>query len=279
MQLVKSSPSFEPKVDGNALIHFDGVAKRYRTVSGDSVHALDEVSLSIGSGEFLSIVGPSGCGKSTMLKILAGITSASRGSLYIDGKPVSGPQQNIGVVFQEPTLLPWHTVLRNVLIPADVARIPRIRLRDRAMQLLKLVGLEGFHDRYPNELSGGMQQRVSICRALLRDPAIMLMDEPFGALDALTRDHMNMELLRIWQAQHNTILFVTHSITEAAQLSDRVIIMSPRPGRILEEVRINLPRPRQLSLVNSASFGDYANHIRNLLDRSGALFSGPEESS
>jgi NitT/TauT family transport system ATP-binding protein len=188
MQLVKSTPSCEPKVDDNALIRFDGVAKRYRTVSGDSVHALDEVSLSIGSGAFLSIVGPSGCGKSIMLKILAGITSASMGSLYIDGKPVSGPQQNIGVVFQEATtLLPWHTVLRNVLIPTDVARIPRIRLRDRAVQLLKLVGLGGVHDRYPNELSGGVQQRVSICHALLHDPAIMLMDEPFGALDALTR--------------------------------------------------------------------------------------------
>jgi len=265
-------------VGGDVLIRFDGVTKRYRTVSGDFVHALDEVSLAVCNGEFLSIVGPSGCGKSTLLKILAGITSASSGTLYINGRQVSGPQQNIGVVFQEATLLPWHTVLRNVLIPADVARIPRAQLRDRAMQLLRLVGLEGFHDRYPNELSGGMQQRASICRALLRDPAIMLMDEPFGALDALTRDHMNIELLRIWQTQHNTIVFVTHSITEAVLLSDRVIVMSPRPGRILEEVMIDLPRPRQLGLVNSPRFGEYADHIRSLLDRSGVLFSATEGS-
>jgi NitT/TauT family transport system ATP-binding protein len=274
MQLVRPASSHEPEADGDVLIHFDGVAKRYRTVSGDFVHALEEVSLSVCNGEFLSIVGPSGCGKSTLLKILAGITSASAGTLYINGRQISGPQRNIGVVFQEATLLPWHTVLRNVLIPADVARIPRAQLRDRAIQLLRLVGLEGFHDRYPNELSGGMQQRASICRALLRDPAIVLMDEPFGALDALTRDHMNMELLRIWQTQHNTILFVTHSITEAVLLSDRVIVMSPRPGRILEEVIIDLPRPRQLGLINSPRFGEYADHIRSLLDRSGALFSG-----
>ena len=258
----------------DALIRFEGIEKRYRTVSGEINHALSEIFLSIPNGEFLSIVGPSGCGKSTMLKILAGITTASAGTLYIEGRATAGPQHNIGIVFQEPTLLPWHTVVRNVLIPADVARIPRTKLRDRAMELLRLVGLEGFHDRYPNELSGGMQQRVSICRALLRDPAIMLMDEPFGALDALTRDHMNMELLHIWQAQHNTILFVTHSITEAILLSDRVIVMSPRPGLILEEVKIELPRPRMLGVVNSTRFGSYAAHIRNLLDRSGALTGG-----
>jgi NitT/TauT family transport system ATP-binding protein len=231
-----------------------------------------------GAVESVDKIAADGCGKSTLLKILAGITSASAGTLYINGRQVSGPQRKIGVVFQEATLLPWHTVLRNVLIPADVARIPRAQLRDRAIQLLRLVGLEGFHDRYPNELSGGMQQRASICRALLRDPAIVLMDEPFGALDALTRDHMNMELLRIWQAQHNTILFVTHSIMEAVLLSDRVIVMSPRPGRILEEVMIDSPRPRQLGLVNSPRFGEYADHIRSLLDRSGALFSGTEGS-
>jgi NitT/TauT family transport system ATP-binding protein len=278
MQFVRPTPPYEPEADSNVLIRFDGVAKRYRTVNGDFVRALDEVSVSVCESEFLSIVGPSGCGKSTLLKILAGIISASSGTLYINGSQVSGPQQNVGVVFQEATLLPWHTVLRNVLIPADVARIPRSQLRDRAIQLLRLVGLEGFQDRYPNELSGGMQQRAAICRALLRDPAIVLMDEPFGALDALTRDHMNLELLRIWEAQHNTILFVTHSITEAVLLSDRVIVMSPRPGRILEEVVIDLPRPRKLGLVNSPSFGEYADHIRGLLDRPGALFRRTEGS-
>jgi NitT/TauT family transport system ATP-binding protein len=251
------------------LIDFDGVSKTYRTSSGEEIRALDRVDLAIAKGEFLAIVGPSGCGKSTLIKILAGLTGATSGTARVAGDVSQGPRPDIGIVFQEATLLPWHTILRNVLVPADIARIPRAKVKGRALELLELVGLKGFENRYPNELSGGMQQRVAICRALLRDPSIMLMDEPFGALDALTRDYMNMELLRIWQAQQNTIVFVTHSISESVLLSDRVVVMSARPGRILDEVEIELPRPRDLRMVSSAPFGAHAERIRALLERSG----------
>ena len=194
------------------------------------------------------------------------MTPPTTGEVAISEGPAAAARANIGFVFQEPTLLPWLTVLRNVLVPADVARIPRAQLQPRAMALLDLVGLGGFHDKYPNELSGGMQQRAAICRALLRNPKVLLMDEPFGALDALTRDHMNIELLRIWEAQRNTILFVTHSINEAVLLSDRIIVMSPRPGRVLEDVAVALPRPRKIAMVNTTDFGDYAQRVRALLD-------------
>jgi NitT/TauT family transport system ATP-binding protein len=253
-----------------APIRFAGVSKVYLTSTGDTISALDAIALSIDSGEFVSIVGPSGCGKSTLLKILAGLTPPSAGEVRIAGASAKASQPNIGFVFQEATLLPWLTVLRNVLVPADVARISRAQMQPRAMALLDLVGLTGFHDKYPNELSGGMQQRAAICRALLRNPKILLMDEPFGALDALTRDHMNIELLRIWEAQRSTIVFVTHSITEAVLLSDRIVVMSPRPGRVLEDVRVSLSRPRQIAMVNTTEFGTYAQHIRDLLDGSAA---------
>jgi NitT/TauT family transport system ATP-binding protein len=251
------------------LIELDRVSKTYATAGGEPIAALSPISLAIAEGEFLSIVGPSGCGKSTLLKILAGLVPPTAGRITIAGRRAEGPQSNIGVVFQEATLLPWLTVLRNVLVPADVAGIPRKRLEARALELLALVGLAGFDDKYPNELSGGMQQRVAICRALLRDPEIMLMDEPFGALDALTRDYMNLELQRIWQTQHNTVLFITHSIAEAVLLSDRVIVMSPRPGSILDAVGIALARPRNLDMINSPAFGAYAHHIRELLTQQG----------
>jgi NitT/TauT family transport system ATP-binding protein len=188
--------------------------------------------------------------------------------------PPQAAQPHIGFVFQEATLLPWLTVLRNVLLPADIAKLPRAQMRPRALALLELVGLAGFSDKYPDELSGGMQQRAAICRALLRNPKLLLMDEPFGALDALTRDHLNLELLRIWQAQRSTILFVTHSISEAVLLSDRVIVMSPRPGRVLADVAVSLPRPRRLTLVNTAAFGAYAQQIRELLDGAAAQHDG-----
>jgi NitT/TauT family transport system ATP-binding protein len=262
----RASPIASP----GAPVRFAGLSKSYRTASGDLIHALDNISLSVASGEFVSIVGPSGCGKSTLLKILAGLTSPTAGTATIAGSSAAAVQSEIGFVFQEATLLPWLTVLRNVLVPADVARIPRTQMQARAMALLDLVGLKGFHDKYPNELSGGMQQRAAICRALLRDPKILLMDEPFGALDALTRDRMNIELLRIWEAQRNTILFVTHSITEAVLLSDRIVVMSPRPGRLLEDVPVSLPRPRNIAMVNTPEFGAYAQHIRDLLDASSA---------
>jgi len=258
-----------------AAVRIAGLSKSYRTASGDTIDALQNISLAIAGGEFVSIVGPSGCGKSTLLKILAALSAPSTGEVAVAGAAPKASQRNIGFVFQEATLLPWLTVLRNVLVPADVARIPRAEMLPRAMALLDLVGLTGFHDKYPNELSGGMQQRAAICRALLRNPKTLLMDEPFGALDALTRDHMNIELLRIWEAQRSTIVFVTHSITEAVLLSARIVVMSPRPGRVIEDVRVDLPRPRRIVMVNTAEFGAYAQHIRSLLDGSAGLKGEP----
>jgi|SRR5580698_5985790 NitT/TauT family transport system ATP-binding protein len=250
-------------------ISLQGITKTYRSVDGAPIQALAEISLDIAQGEFVAIVGPSGCGKSTLLKILAGLVPPTHGTISLDGAVINGPQSNIGVVFQEATLLPWLTILRNVLVPADVARVPRRQVEPRALELLDLVGLQGFHGKYPNELSGGMQQRVAICRALLRDPEILLMDEPFGALDALTRDFMALELQRIWRLQRNTVLFITHSIPEAVLLGDRVVVMSPRPGQILDIVAIKLPRPRSLEMINSPEFGGYTVHIRNLLKQQG----------
>ena len=252
------------------MFTIDRLSKTYPTRHGESVRALDAVSLRVGDGEFLSIVGPSGCGKSTLLKILAGLAPATAGSVRYRGETVSKPRHDVGVVFQEATLLPWLSVVRNILVPADVARISRAKLEPRALDLLELVGLAGFHDKYPQELSGGMQQRVAICRALLRQPAVLLMDEPFGALDALTREQMNIELQRIWSMQRNTIVFITHSIPEAVLLSDRVVVMSRRPGRILDVLSIDLPRPRTLDMVNTQKFGAYAQQARRLLDRTEA---------
>jgi NitT/TauT family transport system ATP-binding protein len=259
-----------PHNERSTLIRFDRLGMVYRTTTGEHITALENIALDVQRGEFVAVVGPSGCGKSTLLKIGAGLVKPTHGSVKIDGRVAAGPQGNVGVVFQEATLLPWLTVLRNVLLPADVARIPRSDLKEHALGLLDLVGLHGFDNKYPTELSGGMQQRVAICRALLRNPAILLMDEPFGALDALTRDSMNMELLRIWQARRNTILFITHSIQEAVLLADRVIVMSPRPGRILEAVAIDMPRPRDLAMINRPAFGEYAQQIRALLDATAA---------
>jgi NitT/TauT family transport system ATP-binding protein len=272
--LPESRMAQDPAPLRQTLISLRDVAKTYRSADGAAIQALSTVSFDITAGEFVSVVGPSGCGKSTLLKMLAGLQPPTGGTIALRGQPIAGPQSDIGVVFQEATLLPWLTVLRNVLVPADVARVPRKQMEERALGLLDLVGLKGFHNKYPRELSGGMQQRVAICRALLRGPHILLMDEPFGALDALTRDFMSLELQRIWQAQRNTVLFITHSIPEAVLLSDRVIVMSPRPGQILDTVTIDLPRPRTLEMINSAAFGAYAVRIRNLLRQSGIDIGG-----
>ena len=254
--------------DREPVFRITDVAKTYRTRQGESIVALHDISLKVGAGEFLSILGPSGCGKSTLLKILAGLAYPTSGEVEYRGQAMQRSRADVGVVFQEPTLLPWLNVLRNVLIPADVARIPRARLEQRALSLLQLVGLEEFRNKLPQELSGGMQQRVSICRALLRQPAVLLMDEPFGALDALTRDQMNIELQRIWAAERNTIVFITHSIPEAVLLSDRVVVMSRRPGRILQVLTIDLPHPRTLEMANTPAFGAYVRHARGLLEES-----------
>lgn len=243
-------------------IALENVAKSYRSRSG-VVHALTDITLDVTPGEFVSIVGPSGCGKSTILKIIAGIIGQTAGRVSIDGEEIRGASDRIGVVFQSPVLLPWRTVLENVALPLDVRRVARQTTEPLALDLIKLTGLTGFESKYPSELSGGMQQRVAICRALITDPSILLMDEPFGALDAMTREHMNLELQRIWMERSKTIFLITHSIPEAVILSDRVVVMTPRPGQIDEIIKIDLPRPRTLSMMSSPAFGAYADHIRS----------------
>ena len=237
----------------------------------DGVVALSDIDCAVADGEFLSIVGPSGCGKSTLLKILAGLLRASGGEALLNGSPIEGPRKDIGVVFQSPVLFPWRSVLGNVLLPVDVQQLGRDRMTARAMDLLKLVGLEGFEHRYPWELSGGMQQRVALVRALIHDPALLLMDEPFGALDAMTREAMNVELQRIWMERRKTVVFITHSTTEAVFLADRVLVMTPRPGKIGDLFTVDLPRPRALDVMTTEKFGVYVRRIRNALNAGGGL--------
>ena len=226
------------------------------------MQALLEVSLAIERNEFVSIVGPSGCGKSTLLRLIAGLIGASSGRVAIDGAAVDGPRRDIGVVFQAPTLLPWANVLDNVLFPLKILHRLAPGSPDKARELLRLVGLSDFERKMPSELSGGMQQRTSICRALITDPDILLMDEPFGALDALTREEMSLELLRIWQEQPKTIFFVTHSVPEAVLLADRVCVMTARPGRIIEIIDVPLPRPRSYEQESLQEFQNCAKRIR-----------------
>ncbi|MGA1329893.1 MAG: ABC transporter ATP-binding protein [Candidatus Nanopelagicales bacterium] len=245
--------------------------KIYKTRAGGSTHALADINFNVRKGEFISIVGPSGCGKTTLLNILAGLITKTEGSAKVSGQEVSKPLPEIGMVFQAPTLLPWRTILENVMVPIEVQRRDKKHYKSVAMDLLKLVGLDGFEDKYPNELSGGMQQRAGICRALVHSPSVLLMDEPFGALDAMTREYMNLELLRIWKESNQTIALVTHSITEAVFLSDRVIVMSPRPGRIAEIISIDLPRPRTLDMMTSDAAGAYVQRIRHYFNSSNVI--------
>jgi NitT/TauT family transport system ATP-binding protein len=237
------------------------VTKRYVMAQRGELLALRDVSFEAGRGEFISIVGPSGCGKSTLLRIVAGLRPATVGTVTVAGRAVRAPIPDIGMVFQAPVLLKWRSILQNVLLPAELAGKDAGALQARAEQLLDMAGLKGFDDKLPRELSGGMQQRAALCRALLLDPPLLLMDEPFGALDAMTRDDMALELLRIWgerdlaREARKTVLFVTHSISEAVFLSDRVVVMSPRPGRIAADLPIDLPRPRTVELRASEAFG------------------------
>ena len=253
------------------LIVVSDLEKTYTTKGRALVKALGGISLAIDNGEFVTIVGQSGCGKTTLLKILAGLLARSAGAVTLRGEPVDGPRRDIGVVFQDPVLLPWRTVLDNVMLPVDVLRLDRGVYRKRATDLIELVGLGGFGDKYPHELSGGMRQRVALARALVHDPSLLLMDEPFGALDAMTREFMNLELLRIWQEAKKTVVFITHSIPEAVFLADRVVVMSARPGRITEIVDVDLPRPRDLDMMASDEFGVYTRKIRHLFDAKGWL--------
>jgi NitT/TauT family transport system ATP-binding protein len=253
------------------LITVKGLEKTYRTREGTRIHALSNVDFSVREGEFVTVVGPSGCGKSTLLKILAGTLRRSGGIVQMRNQHLEGPSREVGVVFQAPVLLPWRTVLENVMVPIEIQGRDRTRFRAEALRYLDMVGLDGFADKYPNELSGGMQQRVGITRALVHDPSLLLMDEPFGALDAMTREMMNLELLRIWTESRKTVLLVTHSIPEAVFLADRVIVMSPRPGRISEILEVDLPRPRTLDIINSQAFGHHVSAIRAHFQSLGSL--------
>lgn len=268
-----SNPTaIEPKAESRPLdaapdlIRIDQLSVRYRTRNGGELTAIQEISTAIRDREFCVIVGPSGCGKSTLLKVLAGLVRHERGSARIGGEPVGAPRNDIGFVFQSATLLPWLSILDNVLLPLRVQRRgDRDAWQRRAMDLLEVVGLKDFADRYPSELSGGMQQRVGMARALIHDPKLLLMDEPFGALDALTRETMNAELQRIWLLQPKTVLFVTHSISEAVFLADRILVMSARPGQVVADIAIDLPRPRQVATLDSERFVEYSRQVRGHL--------------
>ena len=233
----------------------------YGARRGD-VKALEGLSLRVGAREFVSVLGPSGCGKSTLLSIASGLLAPTRGEVHVDGTPVQGPRPDVGIVFQQPTLLPWKSVLDKILVPIAATRRTTAQDEERARALIRLVRLDGFERHYPHELSGGMQQRVGIARGFMHDPALMLMDEPFAALDAMTREHMMDELQRLWMDSARSVLFITHSIPEAVYLSDRVLVMSPRPGRVVEEVQVDLPRPRNIDTLGSPGFIDICNRLR-----------------
>jgi NitT/TauT family transport system ATP-binding protein len=249
-------------------IEIENLFKIYSSRNG-RVAALEDVNLDIERNEFIALVGPSGCGKSTLLKIIGALIRPSRGRLLYDGKPLLGPTRDVGIVFQEPVLLPWRAALDNVLLPAEILGLDAEQSRARALELLKLVGLKGFESSYPRELSGGMQQRVALSRALIHDPSVLLMDEPFAALDAMTREELGFELLRIWDIHKKTIIFVTHHIGEAILLADRVVAMSPRPGRIAKILKIDLPRPRTLDMEFAPEFKAYSGAIRSVIYQGG----------
>jgi NitT/TauT family transport system ATP-binding protein len=250
-------------------IRLEGVGKTYDTESGP-VEACADVSLDIRESEFVAVVGPSGCGKTTLMKMVAGLQPYTSGSITVGGRRVERPLTEVGIVFQESILLDWRDVLSNVLLQADIRRLDRARYEPIARHLIGATGLQGFEARKPYELSGGMRQRVSICRALVHDPPLLLMDEPFGALDALTREQISMDIQRLWMEKRKTALHITHSIPEAVLLADRVVVMSARPGRIVEILDIDLPRPRRLDKLPQR-FNDYAGHIRSIFKARGVL--------
>ena len=252
----------------DAYADLQGVGKVFWSRRGD-VEALRGIDMQIHEGEFLSVVGPSGCGKSTMLKCVGGLEPVTSGVVRISGQPVNGPPENLGIVFQRDVLLDWRTVMDNVLISIEFGAGNKRDFTDRADDLLKLFGLDGFQNRYPWELSGGMRQRVAIARALLNDPSFLLMDEPFGALDALTRDELNIELQRIWNETKKTVMFITHSIAEAVFLADRVAVMKKDPGEIVEILEIDIPRPRRLAIRETPEFSVYAQRIREIFEQLG----------
>lgn len=258
----------------HAAVIISGVSKVYKTRDNEDLLALDDVSLDFAPGSFVAVVGPSGCGKSTLLSLLAGLTDITTGSITIDGEEVVKPHPKVGVVFQSDLLLYWRTVRENILLPIEIKKKDRTRHHALADELLAQVGLKGFGDKYPTELSGGMRQRVAICRALIQEPALLLMDEPFGALDALTREQMVMDLQSMWARVGNTVLFITHDIDEAVFLADRVLVMSPRPGRIDLDLKIDLPRPRAWGTTHEdKAYHGYVREIRKVFEARGILVS------
>ncbi len=265
----KTSESLRPSPSaaGEVLLEAEGLCVTYASTRGP-VKALESLSTTLRKGEFLSVLGPSGCGKSTLLKVFAGLLRPSVGKATLAGREISGPRPDVGIVFQQPTLLPWQTVLDNVLLPVRTLRLDGRAGRDKALRLLELVGLADFAGHYPHELSGGMQQRVGIARGLVHDPNLLLMDEPFAALDAMTREYMMEELQRIWMAAGKSVVFITHSIPEALFLSDRIVVLSARPGRVIRQVEVDLPRPRTLDGMATPKFAALANELR-------ALYSNP----
>ncbi|HTY65289.1 MAG TPA: ABC transporter ATP-binding protein [Alphaproteobacteria bacterium] len=264
-----SAPTADPVI-APARISLRGVSKTFAGRHG-SVEALSSVSLSIGAGEFVSIIGPSGCGKSTLLMLVAGLEPATGGTIDIGGKLITKPTSDLGIVFQQDVLLEWRSALDNILLQCQIRGLDVAGARDRARELLAMVGIDGFASSYPHELSGGMRQRVSICRALVHDPPLLLMDEPFGALDALTRDQLQIDLLRLWSRRRMTVLFITHSISEAIFLSDRIVVMSPRPGRIEDVITVDLPRPRRLAVRETPEFIAYVRRVTEVFKSLGVL--------
>jgi NitT/TauT family transport system ATP-binding protein len=259
------SRSASPSSAAEAITFLD-VGHQFETREGQELSALEGVRLDVQPGEFVSIVGPSGCGKTTLLRLVAGLLTPNSGKILVGGIEVREPRPDVGLVFQQAMLLPWFSVMRNVLLPVDVQGQRIADYQERARDLIRMVGLAGFEKRLPSELSGGMQQRVALARALVHNPKILLMDEPFAALDAMTRETMNIELQRIWSGQHKTVLFVTHGIPESVFLSDRVVVMTPRPGRVAAIVDIPFARPRSAQLLGTAEFATLAAQIRNVFD-------------
>lgn len=252
------------------VIGIRDVSLVYRSKRAD-VHALDKISLSAADREFVALVGPSGCGKSTLLKLVAGLIPPTTGVIRVNGRQITGPTPSIGIVFQSPLLMAWRTVLQNILLQIEIRGLRVAHYRAAALDLIRLVGLEGFENAHPHQLSGGMQQRVGLCRALIHDPDLLIMDEPFGALDAMTRELMNAELQRIWIERQKTVLFITHSISEAVYLADRVLVMSPRPGRLVGEIVVDLPRPRTVVTTELPEFARLTREVRRHLNTSSTV--------
>jgi NitT/TauT family transport system ATP-binding protein len=260
----------KPLEGAGSSVAIRSVSKSFRTKKS-VVHALSSVDLDIRKGEFVSIIGPSGCGKSTLLMLMAGLDVATNGTIEIDKRQIKGPNSDIGIVFQQDALLDWRSALSNVMLQCEIRKMDHAASSARADELLKMVGLEEFHAAFPHELSGGMRQRVSICRALLHSPPLLVMDEPFGALDALTRDQLQVDLLRLWTDQKMTVVFITHSISEAVFLSDRIVVMSPRPGKIETIIDVELERPRRLAVRDTPQYTRYVHQVTDIFKSLGVL--------